>query len=79
MLEIEFSNADGRTLTVKENKTPAAPPAGFTALEPSSYQVELSGGSAEGLTLSKVDFIRNADSEFYSWSHSFHKMANKTS
>ena len=68
MLEIEFSNTDGRTLTVKENKTPAAPPAGFTALEPSSYQVQLSGGSADGLTLSKVDFIRNADSEFSLWS-----------
>lgn len=48
-----------------ENKSPAAAPAGFVALEPVSYKVELEGGaaSAQGLTLQKIDYIRNANSE----------------
>lgn len=62
-LEIEFSNADGRTLVVSENKTPAPPPAGFAALEKSSYIVKLSGGSADNLTVSAVDFIGDPASE----------------
>jgi len=62
-LEIEFSNADGRTLVVSENKTPAPPPAGFTALEKSSFIVNLSGGSADNLTVSGVDFIGDPASE----------------
>jgi len=55
-LEVEFANAAGRTLTVSENKTPAAPPAGFAALEPSSFKINLAEG-ADGLTLQKVDYI----------------------
>jgi hypothetical protein len=55
-LEIEFANAAGRTLTVSENKAPAAPPAGFAALEPSSFKINLAEG-ADGLTLQKVDYI----------------------
>ncbi|PGH23435.1 hypothetical protein AJ80_02545 [Polytolypa hystricis UAMH7299] len=55
-LEIEFQNAEGRTLTVTENKTPGSPPAGFVAIEPSSFQVNLAEG-ADGLTLQKVDYI----------------------
>ncbi|KAK1771526.1 hypothetical protein QBC33DRAFT_591938 [Phialemonium atrogriseum] len=62
VLEIEFSNIDGRTLTVVENKKPPPPPAGFTAIEKSTFQVTLSGGSADNLTVSKVDYIQNADS-----------------
>ncbi|KIW84355.1 hypothetical protein Z517_03605 [Fonsecaea pedrosoi CBS 271.37] len=57
-LEIEFKNRDGRTLNVRENKTPAPPPTGFVALEPSSFIVSLAGGT-QGLTLQKVDYIFN--------------------
>lgn len=65
VFEVEFQNAEGRVLTVTENKNPAAAPAGFMALEPVSYKVELEGGaaSAQGLTLQKIDYIRNANSE----------------
>ncbi|KAK2759046.1 hypothetical protein FQN54_003145 [Arachnomyces sp. PD_36] len=55
-LEVEFQNNVGRTLTVTENKAPAAPPAGFQALEPSSFQINLAEG-AQGLTLQKVDYV----------------------
>lgn len=48
---------------MSENKTPAPPPAGFTALEPSSYKVSLTGGSADNLTVSAVDFIGDPKSE----------------
>ncbi|TQN66667.1 hypothetical protein CSHISOI_08766 [Colletotrichum shisoi] len=56
--EVEFQNAVGRTLTVTENRNPAAPPPGFTAAEPVSYKVSLAEG-AQGMTLSKVDYIIN--------------------
>ncbi|KAB5551249.1 hypothetical protein GE09DRAFT_167384 [Coniochaeta sp. 2T2.1] len=59
-LEVEFQNQQGRVLTVTENTTPPAAPAGFTALEPVSYVVALEGGG-EGLTLAKIDYIRNAN------------------
>ena len=64
-LEVEFQNQQARQLRVTENPTPAAAPKGFTALEPVSYIVELGGGAAaaQGLTLSKIDYIRNANSE----------------
>ncbi|KAK2802337.1 hypothetical protein FQN51_004630 [Onygenales sp. PD_10] len=55
-LEVEFQNQEGRTLTVTENKTPAAPPTGFIAIEPSSFQINLAEG-ADGLTLQKVDYV----------------------
>ncbi|KAK0730327.1 hypothetical protein B0H67DRAFT_638841 [Lasiosphaeris hirsuta] len=61
VLEVEFANQQGRAIRVAENKTPAKPPTGFTALEPSSYIIEVQGSTA-GLTLQKVDFIRNANS-----------------
>ncbi|EAA33725.1 hypothetical protein NCU07581 [Neurospora crassa OR74A] len=60
--EVEFKNPDARQLRVTENKTPAAAPPGFKALEPVSYKVEIGGGASKGLTLSKIDFIRNANS-----------------
>ncbi|KAK3372365.1 hypothetical protein B0H63DRAFT_563793 [Podospora didyma] len=56
--EVEFKNPQARVLRVTENNTPAAAPVGFTAFEPSSYKVELSG-SGKGLTLSKIDYIGN--------------------
>ncbi|GKT41059.1 uncharacterized protein ColSpa_01240 [Colletotrichum spaethianum] len=56
--EVEFQNAVGRTLTVTENRSPAAPPPGFTAVEPVSYQISLAEG-AQGVKLSKVDYIIN--------------------
>ncbi|GJC90738.1 hypothetical protein ColLi_13576 [Colletotrichum liriopes] len=56
--EVEFQNAVGRTLTVTENRNPAAPPPGFTAVEPVSYKINLAEG-AQGVTLSKVDYIIN--------------------
>ncbi|KAK4039351.1 hypothetical protein C8A01DRAFT_47143 [Parachaetomium inaequale] len=64
VLEIEFQNPEGRQLRVTENPAPAAAPAGFVALEPVSYIVELGGGAAaaQGLTLQKIDYIRNANS-----------------
>ncbi|KAK3338715.1 hypothetical protein B0H65DRAFT_579416 [Neurospora tetraspora] len=60
--EVEFKNPDARQLRVTENKTPAAAPPGFKALEPVSYKVEIGGGASKGLTLSKIDYIRNANS-----------------
>ncbi|KAK1637649.1 hypothetical protein BDP81DRAFT_318040, partial [Colletotrichum phormii] len=48
----------GRTLTVTENRSPAPPPAGFTAIEAVSYKVSLAEG-AQGVTLSKIDYILN--------------------
>lgn len=42
---------------VTENKTPAAPPAGFVAIEPSSFQVALGVSKGAGLTLSKIDYV----------------------
>ena len=62
VFEIEFSNPTPRQLRVTENKSPASPPPGFKAVEPVSYKVEMGGGSGKGLTLSKIDYIRNADS-----------------
>lgn len=62
-LEVEFKNAAGRTLTVTENKTPAAPPAGFQALEPSSFKINLAEG-ADALTLQKVDYVIDAASKY---------------
>ncbi|KAK3362599.1 hypothetical protein B0T25DRAFT_626999 [Lasiosphaeria hispida] len=61
VLEVEFANQQGRAIRVTENKSPAKPPAGFTAIEPSSYIIEVQGSTA-GVTLQKVDFIRNANS-----------------
>lgn len=61
-LEVEFKNTEGRTLTVTENKTPAAPPAGFQALEPSSFKINLAEG-ADALTLQKVDYVIDPASE----------------
>ncbi|AEO54590.1 hypothetical protein MYCTH_41142 [Thermothelomyces thermophilus ATCC 42464] len=64
VFEVEFQNQQGRRLRVTENRNPAPPPQGFVALEPVSYKVELSGGraGARGLTLQKIDYIRNANS-----------------
>ncbi|KAJ3459823.1 hypothetical protein MRS44_015896 [Fusarium solani] len=61
VFEIEFQNAEDRTLTVTQNPSPAAPPAGFRAVEPVSFIVNLAEGT-EGLTLQKVDYILNANS-----------------
>ncbi|KAI0542498.1 hypothetical protein GGR58DRAFT_525007 [Xylaria digitata] len=51
--EVEFQAQTARTLTVSENKTPAAAPAGFKALEPSSFKVNLAEGGGE-LTLEEA-------------------------
>lgn len=62
VFEVEFQNQQGRTMRVSENRNPAAPPTGFTALEPVSYRVEVGGGT-RNLTLQKIDYILNANSE----------------
>ena len=49
-------------MRVTENRNPAAAPAGFTALEPVTYRVEVQGGT-NGLTLQKIDYILNANSQ----------------
>ncbi|KAF9461060.1 hypothetical protein BDZ94DRAFT_1299444 [Collybia nuda] len=59
--EVEFQDDNANTLTVTENKTPAAPPTGFSALDPSSFKIALAKG-ANGLTLQKVDYIIDAAS-----------------
>ncbi|KAH7419480.1 hypothetical protein BKA64DRAFT_737655 [Cadophora sp. MPI-SDFR-AT-0126] len=55
--EFEFQSKAADELTVNENKTPAAPPAGFVAVEPSSFQVALGVSKGAGLTLSKIDYV----------------------
>ena len=62
-LEVEFQDVDANELTVTENKTPAAPPTGFKAIDTSSYKIALSKG-ADGLTLQKVDYIFDVTSKF---------------
>jgi hypothetical protein len=62
--EFEFQSATADTVTVTENKTPAAPPTGFELLETSSYQVALATSKGVGLTLSKIDFVFDAASEY---------------
>ncbi|KAK0749191.1 hypothetical protein B0T18DRAFT_436796 [Schizothecium vesticola] len=57
--EVEFQNDAARQLRVTEVANPPAPPAGFTALEPVAYKVEVGGGTA-GLTLQKIDYILTA-------------------
>lgn len=42
-----------------EVANPPAAPAGFTALEPVAYKIEVGGGTA-GLTLQKVDYVLTA-------------------
>jgi hypothetical protein len=63
VFETEFQNTVGNTMTVTENTNPAAPPAGFDALEPVSYVVQLTDDAA-GATLQKIDYILNAGSQF---------------
>lgn len=60
-MEVEFQGAEAAALLVTENKTPAAPPAGFAAVESSSFIVQLAGGSVAGgaITLQKIDYIFN--------------------
>ncbi|KAK1758681.1 hypothetical protein QBC47DRAFT_441528 [Echria macrotheca] len=60
VFEVEFQNQQARAMRVTENRNPAAPPAGFSALEPVSYRVEVQGGT-RGLTLQKIDYILNAN------------------
>ncbi|KAG4419492.1 hypothetical protein IFR04_007366 [Cadophora malorum] len=55
--EFEFQSQAADELTVTENKTPATPPAGFVAIEPSSFQVALGVSKGAGLTLSKIDYV----------------------
>ncbi|KAM0323968.1 hypothetical protein ACHAQA_008550 [Verticillium albo-atrum] len=60
VFEVELQGAVGRTLTVTENTSPAAPPPGFIAVEPVSWIISIAEGT-EGLTLSKVDYILTAN------------------
>ncbi|KAH9870211.1 hypothetical protein J1614_007134 [Plenodomus biglobosus] len=55
--EYEFQAVTADEVTVKENTAPAAPPAGFEAIEPTSYIVSLAKSKGAGLTLSKIDYI----------------------
>jgi hypothetical protein len=54
-IEIEYQNIDTRTLTVVENKTPGAAPAGFVFADTSSYQVTLAEGAAN-ITRQQIDY-----------------------
>jgi hypothetical protein len=60
---VELQSQQARNIRVRENRRPAAAPQGFTALEPVSYIVEMSGNT-RGLALQKIDYIRNANSEY---------------
>ncbi|KAI9051539.1 hypothetical protein LZ554_004585 [Drepanopeziza brunnea f. sp. 'monogermtubi'] len=55
--EFEFKSKTADELTVTENKTPAAAPAGFEHIEPSSFQVALGVSRGVGLTLAKIDYM----------------------
>ena len=56
-LSIHKPTTNSPTHTVVENLTPAAPPAGFAAIEPASFQVSLAASAGAGLTLSKIDYV----------------------
>ncbi|KAJ2991604.1 hypothetical protein NUW58_g2456 [Xylaria curta] len=60
--EVEYQAKTTRTLTVSENKSPAAAPAGFKALEPSSFKVNFTEGGGD-LTLGQIDYIFDATSK----------------
>ena len=64
-------DADSRTLTVTQNPNPAAPPPGFVAVEPVSFIVIVAEGT-QGLTLQKVDYILNKNSEYLPLFHLAH-------
>lgn len=66
--EYEFQNAAADECTVTENvgAAAAAPPAGFEAIEPNSYSVALAVSKGAGLTLSKIDYIFDAASTYFS-------------
>lgn len=61
-LEYEFQSAAADEITVTENTgaATAGAPAGFEAIEPSSYIVALSVSKGAGLTRSKIDYIFDA-------------------
>jgi hypothetical protein len=61
--EIEVQTPQTLQAKVTENKSPAAPPAGFTALETSSFIVEL-GGDPSVATLQKIDYFLDVASMF---------------
>lgn len=48
-------------MIVTENKTPAPPPAGFVAIDPSSFIV-VRDGSNDAIPLQKIDYIFDATS-----------------
>lgn len=50
-------------MTVTENKKPATPPAGFKALEPSSFIVSMAEGG-DKLTFGGIDYIFDPASKY---------------
>ncbi|KAH9884868.1 hypothetical protein F4778DRAFT_523024 [Xylariomycetidae sp. FL2044] len=58
--EVEFADVDANSFTVTENTAPAAPPAGFTLADASSYIVQFTG-SVDAITQGQIDYIGNAD------------------
>lgn len=61
-LEVEYQNIDARTLTVTENKTPGAAPAGFVFADTSSYVVALAEG-ANNITRQQIDYVFDVNSQ----------------
>ena len=60
-MEIEYQANTTRTLTVTENTTPGAAPAGFKFADASSYRVALAEGSAS-ITRQQIDYVFNLNS-----------------
>jgi hypothetical protein len=75
-LEIEYQNANTRTLTVTENKTPASAPAGFKFIDTSSYIVALAEG-ATNITRQQIDYTFTLTSKLYPvFSASYHLLCS---
>ncbi|KAI1336085.1 hypothetical protein F5Y15DRAFT_427378 [Xylariaceae sp. FL0016] len=59
--EVEFQDTAANSFTVTENTAPAAPPAGFVAVDPSSFKVQFTG-AVDAITRGQIDYIgTNAD------------------
>jgi hypothetical protein len=54
---VEYNGTDTNTITVTQNKHPAAPPAGFLFVDPTTFKVATSKATSETTDIVKIDYI----------------------